>query len=405
MPALLQIVVGGNAGSTGRISEEIGITAMKSGWESYIAYSRFTRPSESNLIRIGSQLDIILHGMKSMLFDMQGFGSKAPTKKLIKKIELINPDIIHLHHLHGYYINIEILFTYLSKASIPVIWTFHDCWSITGHCTNFDHVNCEKWKTECNNCPQKHEYPKSMFFDRSKKNFNIKKHLFTSVKNMTVVNVSKWLNIVVGSSFMSDIPRQVIYNGIDINKFIPRKNLEEVKAKYGLKNQFVILGVAGVWPERKGLNYFVELSRKIDSTCKIILIGLKKKQIAKLPSDIIGLERTENYNQLVELYSLADVYFNSSVEETFGLTTAEALACGTPAIVFNNTACPEIVDEYTGFVVEKGDYSAILDAIETIKRNGKEFYSRACRGRILNHFNKENKHKEYLDLYESLLKN
>lgn len=222
MPTLLQIVVEGNTGSTGTIAEAIGELAMHQGWESYIAHGRFPRSSKSQTIRIGSGFDVILHGIKTRLFDRHGLGSRNATKLLIDRIQKIKPDIIHLHHIHGYYINIELLFNYLSGADIPVIWTFHDCWSITGHCAYFDFADCDKWKTECNHCPQKKEYPASFCLDRSTKNYNLKKALFTSVKKMVVVPVSDWLKNIVLESFMQDIPVQTIHNGIDTSVFKPQ---------------------------------------------------------------------------------------------------------------------------------------------------------------------------------------
>jgi glycosyltransferase involved in cell wall biosynthesis len=406
MSTILQICVEGNRASVGRIAESLGVLALQNGWESYIAYGRFPRQSKSKLIRIGSNWEVFLHGLQTRFFDRQGLGSKRATVKLVRKIKDIKPDVIHLHHLHGYYINIEILFKYLSQASIPVIWTFHDCWSVTGHCCHFDYVGCEKWKSECHHCPQKREYPASYFIDRSRKNFNLKKELFNSVSNMMVVTVSNWLNGVVGESFMAKLPRQLIFNGIDINTFVPKLNQQEVRKKYNLGNRFVILGVANVWSKRKGLSDFIELSKYVGKDISILLlIGVKDSQIKRLPGNIIGIRRTENLQQLIELYSMADLFLNLSVEETFGLATAEALACGTPAVVYNATACPEVINVDTGIVVEKNNINGLLGAIETVKKNGKEFYSSACRSRAVNLFNKDDRFQEYINLYERMISN
>lgn len=403
MPKLFQICVGGNTGSTGRIAEQIGYKAIQNGWTSYIAYSRFPRPSKSNIVRIGTRLDNLKHGLISQLLDKQGFGSISATNRLIKKLKRVKPDIIHLHHLHGYYINIEILFHFLSKAEIQVVWTFHDCWSFTGHCAHFDYIGCEKWKIECHHCPQKGEYPRSIFVDRSRLNFRKKKELFTSVRDMTIVNVSRWLDSVVGSSFMGNISRIVIYNGIDLQTFKPQSNHQEVRNKYRIGEKFVILGVSGVWIDRKGLNDFIRLSEIISEDKVIVLVGLTKKQIQKLPKKIIGIERTENLKHLAELYSAADAYISLSVEETFGLTVAEALACGTPSIVYNATASPELINSDIGFVVEKGDLNGIVKAVEIIKQNGKNHYYSACRDWAVKRFDKEDCLKEYMKLYSRLI--
>lgn len=405
MPKLLQIAVEGNTGSTGTIAEAIGELIMEQGWESYIAHGRFPRPSKSKIIPIGNDIDVMMHVIETRLFDRHGLGSRKATRGLISRIEEIKPDIIHLHHLHGYYINIQILFDCLSQANIPVVWTFHDCWSVTGHCTNFDFVGCEKWKTECNSCPQKKEYPASFFIDRSTKNFRLKKELFTSVSNMTVVPVSNWLNGIVHDSFMRDIPSQVIYNGVDVNLFAPVANSNMIKQELNIGEGFMLLGVAGIWVKKKGFFDFIKLSKKIGKNDFIVLVGLNKSQMKHLPSNIIGIMRTENQQQLRDLYSAADVFLNLSVEETFGLTTAEALSCGTPAVVYNATACPEIIDVDTGVVVKKNDINDLLEAIRTVKKNTKAFYSSACRARAIKYFNKEERFAEYVDLYKKLIVN
>ena len=405
MPKIIQICVEGNSGSTGTIAEAIGKIAISHGWESFIAHGRFTRPSESKTIKIGKSLGIFLHGLQTRFFDRHGLGSKHATEKLVEQIKEIKPDIIHLHHLHGYYINIEVLFEFLAKANIPVIWTFHDCWSITGHCTHFDFVGCEKWKTECNHCPQINEYPASLFIDRSRKNFYLKKKLFISVENLTVVSVSNWLNNVVGKSFMGKLSRKVIYNGIDLNMFSPNNLNNSIRERFIIGEKFIILGLATTWSNRKGLQDFIELSKHIDTNKIIILVGLSSSQIKTLPKNILGLQRTESQQELRDLYVACDVFINLSVEETFGLTTAEALACGTPAIVYNATASPELVDINTGIVVEKQNIKGLLLAIEEIKNNGKSYYTQACRSRAIDLFNKETRFNDYFDLYSEKLKN
>lgn len=404
MPKLLQICVEGNTGSTGTIAESIGQLVMNIGWDSYIAYGRYPRPSKSKLIRIGSDLEVLLHGIETRIFDRHGLGSRRATKKLVKQIEDIKPDIIHLHHIHGYYINMVILCKYLSKAKIPVVWTFHDCWSFTGHCGFFDFVGCEKWKTECNNCPQKREYPASLFFDRSKENYYLKKELFTSIADMVIVSVSKWLDNLVSQSFFKSNKHTYIYNGIDIEVFKPSNNVNPVRSKYNLHGKYVILGVASTWERRKGLSDFIELSKLLNQDEVIILIGLDQKQKTSLPRNVIGLSRTENKMELVDLYSASDVYLNLSVEETFGLTTAEAMACGTPVIVYNRTASPELVNINTGIVVEKNDFDGLIKAMEIIRGKGKDYYSAACRTRVVENFNENDRFNEYINLYEEMIK-
>jgi putative colanic acid biosynthesis glycosyltransferase len=403
MKTLLQINSVVNYKSTGRIVEEIGQTAIASGWESYIAYGRNERPSSSNLIKIGTDKDVKLHGLQTRLFDRHGLSSRKATSDFIKQIDNIKPDIVHLHNIHGYYINIEVLFHYLKNANVPVVWTFHDCWPITGHCSYFSYVGCEKWKSQCFECPQKSGYPASYFIDSSKKNYILKKELFNSLPNLTLVPVSQWLSGVLKESFLQNYPIRVINNGINTEVFKPSLS-SDFRNKYGLEDKFIMIGVATSWGERKGLKDYIELSKILESEFQIVLVGLNKKQIEQLPNNILGIERTDNVGELADIYSSADLVLNLSYEETFGLTTVEGFACGTPGIVYNATASPELIDVSTGIVVEQGNINKLVDAIYSIKKKGKEYYSEACVNRAYRLYKKEDRYKEYIDLYESLLK-
>jgi putative colanic acid biosynthesis glycosyltransferase len=402
MKKLLQINSVVNSGSTGRIAEEIGQTAIAAGWKSFIAYGRNDRPSQSELIKIGNDWDIKMHGFQTRMFDRHGLASKSATKELIGKIKVISPDIIHLHNIHGYYINIEILFNYLRNTSIPIIWTFHDCWPITGHCAYFTFVGCEKWKTQCYNCPQKKNYPSSWVVDRSEKNYNLKKELFTSLPNLTLVPVSNWLSEVLKESYLQHYPLNVIHNGINTDVFKPSTS-RHFRSKHGLEHKFLLLGVASVWSPRKGLKDFIELSKHLNSDYQIVLVGLSREQIEQLPDNILGIERTESVEELAIMYSEADIVLNLSYEETFGLTTVEGFACGTPGIVYNATASPELIDQSTGLVVEPGDINGLIDAIIQIEQNGKQSYSDACVNRAHRLYKKEDRYQEYIELYERLL--
>ncbi len=401
MKSILQINTVINTGSTGRITEEIGQTAIAAGWQSYIAYGRNERSSQSELIKIGNDWDIKMHGLQTRLFDRHGLASKAATKAFVEQVKRIKPDIVHLHNIHGYYINIKILFECLKEINCSVVWTLHDCWPITGHCTYFTFVGCEKWKTQCYECPQIKEYPTSWGIDRSKKNFNLKKDIFNSLNNLTLVPVSNWLAGLIEESFLQSYPIKVINKGINTNVFEP-KDGSLFRQKLNLQDKFIMVGVATAWGQRKGLNDYIELSRMLDSDFKIVLVGLNTKQIEELPNNILGIERTENVEELVEIYSSADLVMNLSYEETFGLTTVEGFACGTPGIVYNATASPELIDDSTGIIVEPGDLQGLVDAINVVRDNGKQYYSDACINRVHRLYKKEDRYKEYLELYESL---
>ena len=402
MPTLLQINSVINYSSTGRIAEELGQVAIARGWESYVAFGRHERPSKSKLFKIGSDLDIKFHVLRTRLFDSHGLGSSKSTAQLVENIKIIKPDIIHLNNLHGYYLNIQVLFDFLAKVNIPIIWTLYDCWPFTGHCTYFDFVGCDKWKSECFNCPQLNQYPASYFLDRSKQNYQLKKKLFTSVDNLTIISNSNWLKNLIKQSYLKNYTTQVINSGINTKVFKPVLS-KEIKSKYNLEGKFVVLGVANDWIKRKGLNDFIQLSNIIDSKIKIVLIGLNKSQQKSIPKNILGIERTENIKELIELYSCADVFVNPTWEDNFPTTNLEALACGTPVITYRTGGSPEAIDLKTGVVVQKGDIAGLLDAIKQIEFKGKEFYSKECVARAKRLFNKDDRFQDYISLYQSVL--
>jgi glycosyltransferase involved in cell wall biosynthesis len=403
MPKLLQINSCVALYSTGQLVENIGKVAISKGWESYVAYGRAARSSQSELIKIGNNRDNILHGMETRLFDGHGLGSKNATRKLIKQINEIKPDIIQLHNIHGYYLNYEIFFKYLSETNIPVVWSLHDCWTMTGHCSHFTLVGCYKWKTECYNCPLKSSYPAS-WSDKSRRNYRLKKAVFTTLNNVTMISASKWLGGVIKESYLSKYPLKIIPNGIDTDVFLPRTNTNEVKRKYGLENKFVIMGVGSIWGAEKGLYDYYKLSEILTDNYVIVLVGMSEKQIKNLPKRIIGISRTDSVEELSQLYSVADVITSLSYLEAFGLTPIEGFACGTPAIVYNCTSTPELITPETGLIVEPGNIDEVVSAIETIKKRGKLYYSENCRKQAIATYKKEDRFGDYIKLYEEILK-
>lgn len=402
MPRLLQINITANWGSHGRIAEEIGQLAMQNGWESYIAYGRWANPSQSHLIKIGSMWDERLHGLQSRLLDNHGLASKTATKKLICAIKEIKPDLIHLHNIHGYYLNYPLLFDFLSNANVPVVWTLHDCWTMTGHCSHFMISGCDKWKTGCYACRELKEYPSSWLRDNSSNNFRLKKYWFNLITDLTLVPVCNWLSGVVSDSFLKGNKMQRIYNGIDISVFKPKVNNAVSDNR---KKKFRIIAVASKWTDRKGLSDIVQIRKLLDEDFQITLVGLTLNQCKNLPSDIDGIVRTNSVRELAELYSSADVFINPTYEDNFPTTNIEALACGTPVITYRTGGSPEAIDENTGMVVEVGDINGLVDGIKKIcQSDHKEDTRRLCRERAVKYFNKDDRYKEYLDLYQSLLK-
>lgn len=397
---ILQINSTANSGSTGRIAEDLGKAVISEGGSSIIAFGRESYNSQSKTIKIGSKIDQVFHLLFTRLFDSHGFHSSYATKKLIKEIKKVNPEIIHLHNLHGYYLNIELLFSFLKTYNKPVIWTLHDCWSYTGHCCYYERVSCEKWKTECNKCPLQFLYPESKWIDNSRRNYIKKKAIFNGVKDLTIVTVSKWLQSEVKKSYLNTYPSLAIYNGIDSTIFRP-SNQYDLKRKFGYIDKKIILGVANEWSEGKGLNKFIEISKEISEGTIIILVGLNSNQINTLPDNIIGVKRTKDIYELAEYYSMADVFVTPSIAETFGLVVAEALSCGTPCVVNNSSALPELVDESVGFVVSN-TVSEYVNAINKIICDPKEKYVDATFEKS-KQFTLDLHLKNHLDLYKQKL--
>lgn len=395
---VLQINSVCGTGSTGRIVVQISDYLNQQDVENYIAYG-YGKSGRPNTFCFGNSLDAHLHSFFSRKLGWQGKMSHIPTWHLIRYMERINPDIVHLHNIHGHYLNYEMLFQYLKKKNCQVVWTFHDCWPVTGKCAHFTEVKCEKWKTGCFECPQLDRYPDSER-DRSRKSYLEKKEAFTSIPNLHIVTVSNWLKSVVEASFLGKADVRSIYNGIDTERFSYQDS--SIREQYQLQGKFIILSLASVWNKGKGLERFIALSKKLQKDEMIVLIGVTPDQQKCLPKNIIGLPRISDQIVLTQWYSTADVYINFSIEETFGLVVAEAMACGTPAIVMNSTACPEVVDSDTGFVVEPMDIDEVQAAIETIKARGKDVYSLKCKERIYQLFNLRLMQRQYCDLYKEL---
>jgi glycosyltransferase involved in cell wall biosynthesis len=405
MLKVLQINSCINSGSTGRIAEQIGELILQYGGESCVAYARNEQESKSEKIKIGSDFDLYRHVILTRLLDRHGLASGQATKELVRRIRAFQPDIIHLHNIHGYFLNYKILFRYLQSSDIPVVWTLHDCWAFTGHCAYFTAVGCDKWQSGCFRCPQKKVYPKSLLLDRSSKNYLDKKEHFTSVGNIVFVPVSDWLAELLSRSYLGKYPLKRIYNGIDTLVFFPKNNKEAVYYRYRISADFLIVGVAAIWSPQKGLDDFIRLYEQIPENYKILLIGLSEEQTKAIPDGIISIPRTESLSLLVDIYSAADLFINPTREDNFPTVNLEALACGTPVATYSTGGAPEALTPETGFTVLPGDIQGLLDAIDTVRQNGKAFYSKACRKRILEHFKKEDRYREYMQLYREVLKN
>ena len=383
-------------GSTGKIMGEIQRLANKEGYETLSLYGRRKPFKNLNCQKFGTRFSTLLHGGLTLLFNNHGMYSYFVTKKLIKKLKTINPDIIQLHNIHGYYLNYKVLFDYLKKEfDGKVFWTLHDCWSFTGHCAHFDYIKCNKWENCCHRCPQIHKYPASLFIDSSKKEFQRKKRCFNGVKNLTLITPSKWLNSFIKYSFLN-YTSVVINNGIDISLFKPVFD-EKIKKKYKISdNKKIILGVSSVWNEMKGLDVFVRLSQDLSDNIQIVLVGLTKKQISNLPNNVIGINRTDNQMDLVKLYSIADVFVNPTLEDNYPTVNIEAIACGTPVLTYDTGGCKEQIFSNTGIVCKQ--YDELKDKIYAfIAADYKK--NRFDNKHVINKFSSKVCYEEYIKLY------
>ena len=395
---IYQINVVCGQGSTGHIVLELADLIERQGGNCRVAYGRGNVPIGINSFKMSNNFDILWHVLMTRLTDRHGLFSKKATRRLLADIQKYNPDIIHLHNIHGYYLNYKILFKFLKSYGKPVVWTLHDCWAFTGHCSYFDFVRCDKWKTGCKECKLTGKYPKSLFWDASKQNYYHKKTSFTQIKNFYIVTPSLWLANKVQESFLNYYPVKVIYNGIDTKLFFPKEN-SEFRRKYGIENKKIILGVANVWSERKGLRDFIELQKILSDDYLIVLVGIGEKQKKMLPEErVLSISRTDSIEELIDIYSAADVYFNASVEETMGMTTVEALACGLPVVVYNRTAVPEIVEPNAGIVLEPGNIKEVKKAIEQLIAKPKIDYHKFALK-----YEKNKQYSKYLELYRKML--
>ncbi len=370
MKKLIQINTVCNT-STGKLMGDIQKAAIKQGYRTLSIVGRRKPFSDMPCVKVGNIFSFGIHIFLTTVFDRQGFGSYFETQKIVKILKSENPDIIHLHNLHGYYLNLPVLFKYLTtEYKGKVFWTFHDCWALTGHCAYFTEARCKKWQRCCEKCPQKTEYPVSLFVDDSKMNYQKKKEMFTMLKHLTIVVPSDWMKEITEQSFMKKYPIKVVNNGIDMNVFkytVPSNSIYE---RYGIaSNKKIIIGVASIWDKRKGLDDFIRLNGVISNEYQIVVVGLKKYQIRELPRGMIGICHTESKEELAMLYSLAEVFLNPSQEESFSLVTAEALACGTPIIVLSTSAVKEFVSGSNGIVLEEHNPSDYLEAIRKIEKN------------------------------------
>lgn len=387
-------------GSTGKIMLQIAKCARSAGHEvrtfsprGFSFHGFVTQPPISGHTYYGSYVSRGIHTVLGMLFGWNGLCSLAATAKLIRELNVFKPDVIHLHNLHQYCVNLPLLFHYIKKKEIRVVWTLHDCWTFTGHCPHFDYIGCEKWKTGCYNCPQLMEYPRS-YVDHSKWMYRKKRKWFSGIMDMTLITPSDWLAGLVKQSFLSSYPVKVIHNGIDLDIFHPTPS--DFRKKYNCDGKYILLGVAFDWGERKGLDVFVELAKNLDSErYQIVLVGTNDTIDKLLPENIISIHRTQNQKELASIYSAADLFVIPTREDNYPTVNMEAIACGTPVLTFRTGGSPEIIDMHTGSVVDRDDIASMQQEIIRICME-KPYSEESCLKKA-SEFDMNDRFKEYVN--------
>lgn len=392
---IVQINATASSGSTGKITLAVSKLLTEKGVENYILYS-LGESKAPNAIRFMNSTEGKIQALSSRVFGHYGFTSKKATKRVIKELDKIEPDIVHLHNLHSHDLHLGILFRYFKEKKIKLYWTFHDCWAFTAYCPYFDLAECEKWKSSCQHCSQRKQF--SWFFDRSKALYQRKKELFSGL-DLTIITPSAWLADLVSQSFLCDYPVRVINNGIDLDVFRPRES--DFRQKHGLENKFVLLGVAFGWGKRKGLDVFRFLAERLDDSFRIVLVGTNDDIDKTLPKSILSIHRTENQEELAAIYSAADLFVNPTREENYPTVNMESLACGTPVVTFRTGGSAEMLSDACGATVPRGDMEAMLERIMTIAKD-KPFTEEACLEKAKD-FDAMTRYREYVSLYEKEL--
>ena len=384
-------------GSTGRFIKYIKEALEQQGDECKVVCG-IAKGNKNGIYKTQSKLITNAEIVLGRVLGNHGLNCKLQTKKAIRFIDEFKPDVIHLHNLHGDYINFENLFDYIKKKNIPVIWKLPDCWSFTGHCAYYDYIHCNKWQNGCGNCPQKRQYPVTWFFDRSRMMLQRKKVAFSGVESMVICPPSDWLNGEAKKSYLNQYPIVTVNNGIDENSFKP---MNDDKVKEIRKNGHIILvGVIFSFDIRKGLDCFNYLAEKLPDNFDIIIVGFTDDE-HYMNSRIRMIPRTESVTELAEYYSAADFFINPTLEENFPSVNIESLACGTPIIAYRTGGATEAITEKTGVVVERDNQEEMLQQILKLSAS-KPFKQEDCVERS-KQFTKQIMIDKYLNLYKEVL--
>ena len=391
---VVQINLSCTWGSTGKICDSVSRLLSEKGIENYVFYTYGDNPEmRGNYVKYGNFAYQKLQALKSRVMGNYGFNSGLATRWLIDQLNKVKPDVVHVHNVHGHDCNFEMLFNYLRKMRIKVFYTFHDCWAFTGYCPHYTMAKCGKWESGCSDCVLRREY--SWFFDKSAENFARKERALKG-QDLTVITPSEWLADQVRRSFLRDYPIRVINNGIDLEDFKPSES--NFKAKYGIDNKRIVLGVSFGWSERKGIDVFSYLAKVLSDDYRIVLVGTDSQTDKLLPDNVVSIHRTHDRRELAQIYSAADVFVNPTREENYPTVNMEALACGTPVLTFRTGGSAEMIDDTCGAVVECDDIEALEKEIVRICE-AKPYSQKACIKKA-EEFDKNERFKEYLKLYE-----
>jgi len=390
------------SGSTGSIVSDIHTLSIENGIDSYIAYS--TSPLARNEIvngyQIGNTFGKKIHALLGRINGKQAYFSKIATWHLLKYIETVKPDIVHLHNLHSNFIYLNMLLDYLAKKRIKTVITLHDCWFYTGGCFHYSSARCDGWLKECGHCPKKNKDTPALFCDASKKILKDKKKYLSGIDDLTIVGVSEWISHEAKKTFLGYKKIITIHNGIDTDFFRPSHS--DFRIRNGIGNEkFMILGIANKWLLPINQTLLTAMIDFLNEDMVFVMIGCTERQRQILPEKIKAFPFISDRSELRNIYSACDVFTNCTWEESLSLVNVEAQACGTPAVTYSDTGVYETVDGMSGFKVRNGDIKEFLNAVQTVKNKKKQSYSKKCREFVIKEFNKGTNYKKYLELYKN----
>ena len=401
---VLQINAVYGAGSTGCIVEDIHLLTLKNGMESFVAYAIALSNEEiANGYCIGNVLDRKAHALLCRIKGKQAYFSYGATRKLIRYIRKLKPDIVHLHNLHSNYIHLNSLLAFLAKENIKVVVTLHDCWFYTGGCFHYTSAGCDKWLTACGDCPKRKADTPAYFGDASASILRDRKKYFSAIPDLTVVGVSEWMRSEGVKTVFAQNKNVTIYNGIDMEFFQPTPS--DFRTRYGIEDKFVVLGAANKWLNPINRIALETVAQGIGQDGVLVIFGCDRESLKDLPSNVITIGYTNSRVEMRELYSMADVFANCTIEESLSLVNVEAQACGTPVVTYRNTGAQETVDNESGFSVESGNQKELLEKILYIKKNGKQTYAKQCRLFAVDKFDRDKNYEKYISLYKSICRN